>query len=330
MKSNADSALAVNGLAANVRLIAESGGTSMHAAVESMQGIQSSALKVQEIISIIDSIAFQTNILALNAAVEAARAGEQGRGFAVVASEVRGLAQRSADSARQIRTLIDASVEQVKHGVGQINEVSLTLSDIVAGIRNLATNIDAISTASGEQSNGLAQIAQALRELDEITQSNGQMAEQAKSSSLNLEERAALLAQAVATFKLRQGTADEAHAMVKQAVRRYRARGQAALAEITADAQQEFANKDMYVFAFNRNGQYLAFGGNRDKLKLNLFHINGLDGQKLVSDAFALPAAGGWVDYSINNPVSQKVEHKVSYIEAVTDNLVLGCGIYKL
>ncbi|NMG01288.2 methyl-accepting chemotaxis protein, partial [Aromatoleum toluolicum] len=144
-----------------------------------MQGIQQGALKVQEIIGIIDGIAFQTNILALNAAVEAARAGEQGRGFAVVATEVRNLAQRSAESARQIRTLIDNSVTQVRHGVGQINDVNQTLDQIVSGIRELATSIHAISTASDEQSNGLAQISEAIHHLDQITQSNGQMADQA-------------------------------------------------------------------------------------------------------------------------------------------------------
>jgi len=329
VKNNAESAAQVDRMASTVSLIAESGGETMQQAVKSMQQIQTSALKVQDIISIIDGIAFQTNILALNAAVEAARAGEQGRGFAVVASEVRNLAQRSASSAKEIRLLIDESVHQVKAGVQQINDVNQTLTDIVKGIRDLAGSINEISMASVEQSNGLSQISEALKNLDEITQSNGQMAEHARYVATNLEERANLLSHSVSAFKLRQGTADEAYALVQKAVALYQQIGQRALATITANTQHLYADKDMYVFAFNRQGQYLAFGGNAEKLKVNLFNLPGLDGRQLVEDAFALPAEGGWVDYSITNPVSQKVEHKTSYIEAVAENLVIGCGIYK-
>ncbi|WP_423709793.1 methyl-accepting chemotaxis protein [Undibacterium sp. WLX3042] len=329
VKKNAENAREVDHLASSLSQIAASSGDAMHAAVTSMQGIQQSALKMHEIISMIDGIAFQTNILALNAAVEAARAGEQGRGFAVVATEVRSLAQRSADAAKQIRDLIDQSVHQVQHGVGQINDVNTTLSNIVTGIRDLAGNINEISSASDEQSNGLAQISEALKHLDEITQSNGGMAEQARSMAIHLEQRATYLTKAVAGFHLRQGTADEAYLMVKKAVELFQRRGKAALAEITSDKDRQFSHKDMYVFAFNREGQYLAFGGNAEKLKLNLFHLSGLDGRKLVADAFSLPASGGWVDYTILNPVSNQVEGKTSYIEAVANDIVIGCGVYK-
>ncbi|MCU6434999.1 methyl-accepting chemotaxis protein [Undibacterium sp. Jales W-56] len=330
VKKNAESARSVDTLAAKVRLIAESSGTTMHAAVDSMHGIQTSALKVQEIVSLIDTIAFQTNILALNAAVEAARAGEQGRGFAVVAAEVRNLAQRSAGSAKEIKLLIDDSVSRVKTGVSQINEVSTTLTDIVDGIRNLAGNINSISTASEEQSNGLAQISEAIRHLDEITQSNGQMAEQAKNSAVLLEERALGLSKAVSSFKLRQGTADEALVFVNKAVSLYQSAGRNALSIITADKDRQFADRDMYVFAFDRSGQYRAFAGNASKLQVNLLHVNGLDGRKLVADAFAIPFSGGWVDYTILNPSTQKIDAKMSYIVPVSDDLVLGCGVYKI
>ena len=329
VKKNADSATQVDHMASTVTMIAESGGETMLQAVTSMQQIQTSALKVQDIVSIIDGIAFQTNILALNAAVEAARAGEQGRGFAVVAAEVRNLAQRSSASAKEIRTLIDESVHQVKDGVAKINDVNRTLSDIVKGIRDLAGSINQISMASVEQSNGLSQISEALRNLDEITQSNGQMAEQAKYVAMNLEDRASGLATSVSAFKLRQGTANEAFALVKKAVALYSQKGQQALAMITADTQHQFADKDMYVFAFNRQGQYLAFGNNAEKLKVNLFNVPGLDGKKLVSDAFNVGENGDWIDYQITNPISKKIEHKTSYIEIVSDNTVIGCGIYK-
>ena len=330
VKNNARSATAVDQLATQVRQIAESGSSTMVSAVQSMQGIQTSAGKVRDIIGIIDGIAFQTNILALNAAVEAARAGEQGRGFAVVASEVRSLAQRSAQSSREIRQLIDTSVEQVDQGVQEIHHVNQTLEDIVKGIRELASNINAISTASISQSDSLQQINEALHHLDEITQRNAALSERAKQVAGQMEERSQQLTSSVSGFRLRQGTADEALAMVKKAVALYRQNPSQALSLITSNHQQAFADRDMYVFAFNRQGQYLAFGGNPSKLRVSLMSLPGLNGEKLVHDAFALPASGGWVDYQITNPANGKVDWKTSYIEAITDDVVLGCGVYKL
>jgi methyl-accepting chemotaxis protein len=329
VKKNAESAKAADNLASNVRMIAESSGDIMDAAVDSMQGIHNAAIKMQEIVSMIDRIAFQTDILALNAAVEASHAGTHGLGFAVVATEVRALAQRTADAARQIRRLIDDAVSRVETGVEQINDVNVTLADIVSGIQNLAGNTNSISTASAEQSNGLAQISEAIRHLDEITQSNGKMAEDAKDASIDLETRARALTQAVSTFKLRQGTADEAYALVKKAAALYHVNGISTLQRITDDYDKAFADRDMYVFAFNRAGQYLAFAGNPAKLQVNLMNVSGLDGRQLVEDAFAIGAIGGWVDYTIINPVTQKIETKSSYIEPLSDDLVLGCGVYK-
>lgn len=329
VKTNAANAKSVDNLASNVRMIAESSNDIMLAAVQTMNGIHESAMKVHEIVSMIDRIAFQTDILALNAAVEAAHAGEQGKGFAVVASEVRSLAQRSADSARQIRRLIDDSVNRVEAGVEQINDVSMTLTDIVSGIRNLAKDINSISVASNEQSEGLIHISDSIKELDAITKSNSQMAENAKYASSELENRAVRLKQVVSTFSLRQGTADEAFEMVKKAIALFRISGMDVLQRITTDAEKQFSDRDMYVFAFDRQGQYRAFAGNESKLSINLFNVPGLDGRKLVEDAFALPAKGGWVDYSIENPITKRVEWKSSYIERISEDVVLGCGVYK-
>ncbi|MES2931966.1 MAG: methyl-accepting chemotaxis protein [Pseudomonadota bacterium] len=330
VKKNADSAKAVDSLAINVRMIAESSGDAMQSAVDSMKGIQVSALKVQDIVSVIDSIAFQTNILALNAAVEAARAGEQGRGFAVVAAEVRNLAQRSASSAKEIKHLIEDSVEKVGSGVTQIGLVSTTLGEIVSGIRELAGNVSAISSATAEQSHGLGQISLALKQLDELTQSNGQMAETALATSAALDQRAGKVAKSVASFKLRQGSADDAFALVKRGMALCKEKGRDALQLITSDKDHQFADRDMYVFVFDRQGIYRAFGGNEAKLGICLLNVPGLDGRKLVDDAFSAAAnGGGWVDYSIVNPVTKKVESKTSYVERVTEQLVLGCGVYK-
>ncbi|MFZ6801806.1 methyl-accepting chemotaxis protein [Undibacterium sp. Di24W] len=329
VRMNAANASSVDNLASNVRKIAESSSNTMHGAVVTMQGIHTSAVKVQEIVGMIDRIAFQTDILALNAAVEASHAGEHGKGFAVVATEVRNLAQRSADAARQIRRLIEDSVNRVETGVEQIYDVNDTLSKIVSGIQNLAKDINAISTASTEQSNNLASISEAIHDLDEITKSNSQMAENAKFASSELEIRAAKLTSVVSAFKLRQGTADEASALVRKAKSLFAIHGMDLLTRITDDPEKIYVDRDMYVFAFDRQGQYRAYAGNESKLSINLFNVTGLDGRKLVEDAFALPEKGGWVDYAFENPLLGRIELKTSYIEKISDDIVIGCGVYK-
>lgn len=330
VKNNAESARKVSAMANNVRQIAESSGDTMRSAVTSMKDIQTSALKVQDIVNMIDRISFQTDILALNAAVEASHAGEHGLGFAVVATEVRELAQRSADAARQIRHLIDDSVTKVENGVYQIDEASTTLNEILEGIRQLATNIDAISEASNEQSNGLALISEAILSLEGITQSNSRMAEDAKLVSEDLEQRAVTLTSAVSSFKLRQGTADEAYELVKMAVSLYAVAGQSALSRITDNAEKIYADRDMYVFAIDHDGFYRAFAGRPDKLGVNIGDVPGVDGPKLIQDAFAVPEAGGWIDYQIINPLSQNVDKKTSYMVKLSEELAIGCGVYKL
>jgi methyl-accepting chemotaxis protein len=331
VKKNAESAQNADRLASSLRKIGESSGSAMAAAVKSMEGIQGSAARVQEMVSLIDGIAFQTNILALNAAVEAARAGEQGRGFAVVAAEVRNLAQRSAAAAKEIKTLIDASAQQVDNGVAQIGEVSGMMAQIVKGIHDVAANIHTISAASAEQSSGLVQISAALQHLDEITQSNGAMAEQARQSSEAMELRAMALTKAVASFRLRQGTAEEALALVHKAVAFYRQHGKASLKLITENTDKTYADRDMYVFAFDRQGKYHAAAGLPARVGVLLKDLPGLDGAKLVRDAFAQAGeTGGWVDYSIVNPVTKNIEMKTSFVVSVEKDLVLGCGVYKI
>jgi hypothetical protein len=294
-----------------------------------MQDIQSSSRRVQEIVGVIESLSFQTNILALNAAVEAARAGDQGRGFAVVAAEVRSLAHRSAASAREIKALIDASAENVATGAKQITAGSQTFAEIVQGIREVASSVHDIKSSAVEQSNGLDQISQAIRHIDQLTQQNAEMVESAFHSSSQLSERADRLAGAVGSFKLRQGSADEALAFVHRAVDLYRAQGQAALRRITEEAC-DYTDKDMYVFAFDRNGVYRAFAGNAGKVGSAVRDNPGVDGDKLVRDAFDQAGrGGGWVDYDFTNPQSGAVDLKTSYVEAVSSDLVLGCGIYK-
>ena len=329
VERSAQGAGQADALAARVRDVAETGGEAVQGAVRSMEEIQAGSRRVREIVGVIEGIAFQTNILALNAAVEAARAGEQGRGFAVVAGEVRTLAQRSAASAREIKDLIAESVRGVSAGAAQIERASSTFGEIHAGIREVADRLRDIAASSSQQSSGLAQISQAVFDLDRITQHNAQMVEQARHGTTELGERAERLARAVQSFRLRQGSADEANALVRRAVALYRERGAAALQQITADAAA-WTDRDMYVFAFDRHGVYRAFGGNAAKVGTSVREVRGVNGDKLVADAFACAArGGGWVDYDFANPVTGEVAAKTSYVEPVEADLVLGCGVYK-
>lgn len=170
--------------------------------VDTMSSINEASRKIVDIISVIDGIAFQTNILALNAAVEAARAGEQGRGFAVVASEVRNLAQRSASAAKEIKTLIGDSVNQVEGGTKLVAEAGTTMTEIESSIQRVTDIMSEISAASAEQSAGIAQVNQAIIQMDEVTQQNAALVEQASAAAESLEEQAQSLAESVSVFKL--------------------------------------------------------------------------------------------------------------------------------
>jgi methyl-accepting chemotaxis protein len=315
--------------AAKVRDVAESGAQAMGKAVTSVEAIQKSAQQMNEIIGVIDSLAFQTNILALNAAVEAARAGEQGRGFAVVANEVRNLAQRSAGSAKEIRQLIEASASQVASSVSQIRAVGSNMEQIVNGVRGVAANMSLISSASAEQSSGLSEISSAVGQLDSITQRNAQMVERAVSQANQLEGRAANLSQAVASFMLQQGTAEEAMALVHRA-EVGRAQGtRDSFVRALSDPAQGFFDRDMYVFALDSQGTYRAFGGRPDKVGSRVQDIPGVDGEALLQSIIEqAQAEPGWVEYNIVNPVSGALQGKMSYVTLV-DDLYVGCGVYK-
>jgi methyl-accepting chemotaxis protein len=170
--------------------------------VNTMKGINEASKKIADIIGVIDGIAFQTNILALNAAVEAARAGEQGRGFAVVASEVRSLAQRSADAAKEIKTLISASVERVEQGTQLVDQAGVTMSEIVASIGRVTDIMGEISTASSEQSAGVSQVGEAVTQMDQVTQQNAALVEEGAAAAESLKAQAEQLVQVVSVFRL--------------------------------------------------------------------------------------------------------------------------------
>ncbi|HTN65021.1 MAG TPA: methyl-accepting chemotaxis protein [Burkholderiaceae bacterium] len=202
VKQNAEHARQANQLAASASEIAVKGGAVVAQVVDTMDEINASSKKIVDIIGVIDGIAFQTNILALNAAVEAARAGEQGRGFAVVATEVRNLAQRSAAAAKEIKTLIGDSVDKVDSGAKLVDEAGATMQEIVASVKKVTDIMSEITTASQEQSTGIEQVNQAVTQMDEVTQQNAALVEEAASASAALQEQAVSLAQAVSVFIL--------------------------------------------------------------------------------------------------------------------------------
>ncbi|MDT7517664.1 methyl-accepting chemotaxis protein [Rhodoferax sp. TBRC 17660] len=202
VKQNADSALMANQLANQASTVAVQGGDVVGQVVETMKGINESSRKIADIISVIDGIAFQTNILALNAAVEAARAGEQGRGFAVVASEVRSLAGRSADAAKEIKSLINASVERVEQGSMLVDKAGETMTEVVSSIRRVTDLMGEISAASSEQSQGVSQIGEAVVNMDTATQQNAALVEEMAAAAGSLKVQAQELVQVVAVFKL--------------------------------------------------------------------------------------------------------------------------------
>ncbi len=202
VRNNADNARQANVLAQGAAEVAVKGGEVVGQVVDTMKGINESSRRIADIISVIDGIAFQTNILALNAAVEAARAGDQGRGFAVVAGEVRSLAQRSAEAAREIKSLIGASVERVEQGTALVDQAGRTMAEIVAAIGRVSAIVGEISSASAQQSDGVTQVCTSVSQMDQATQQNAALVEQSAAAADSLRLQAQQLVQAVAVFRL--------------------------------------------------------------------------------------------------------------------------------
>ncbi|GGH61804.1 hypothetical protein GCM10010975_25870 [Comamonas phosphati] len=330
VQHNAQVAQAAHAKASTVRTSADEGMQAMQHAVASVEAIERQAQRMREIIGVIDGIAFQTNILALNAAVEAARAGEQGRGFAVVAGEVRNLAQRAGEASREIRQLIGETVQQVSQSTALIRSAGEGIGRVTQGIRDVAQHMGELSESTSSQGTALVEISDAVREIDQITQHNAQMVSHALHHAQALEQRAQVLSGAVSRFRLQQGTAEEAVALVDAAMHLARgARNMGALLSTVTDPGQPYHDRDMYVFALSGEGEYKAFGGNAAKIGTRVQDVPGINGEQLIADIVAQAEKGpGWVEYDYLNPSTQKVQTKMSFVCKHRD-LYWGCGVYK-
>ena len=330
VEHNAEVSKAAHSRADGVCAAADQGAQAMQHAVQSVELIERNAGRMREIIGVIDGIAFQTNILALNAAVEAARAGEQGRGFAVVASEVRTLAQRSAEAAKEIRQLIGETVQQVTQSTQQLRSAGEEIQGVTRAIHDVVAHMGTLADTASSQSSGLQEISNAVRQIDEITQNNAQMVGQALQQAQELQLRARHLSDAVSRFRLQQGTAEEAVALVNATMRQARSSSSvASLLQTVTDPSQPFHERDTYVFALSSEGEYRAFGGNPAKVGLRVQDVPGIDGDSLMADIMAqAELRPGWVEYDYINPSNQQVQTKMSYV-CKHAGLYWGCGVYK-
>lgn len=331
VKQNADNCKLARATADDVSKITTEAAQRMRELAQTMGKIETGSHRVTDIVGVIEGIAFQTNILALNAAVEAARAGDQGRGFAVVAAEVRSLAQRSAAAGKEIKGLIEASVNNVAQGAALVDETSATMDKVLGGVQHVNDRISEIVEASSEQSTGIEQISRAVSQLDLVTQQNAAMVEEAASAALSFEEEAARLVNAVGTFKLdHMEDRDNAVALVKKAATHLQAVGLEQACKDFKNPNGGFMYGEFYVFANSIKGVQLCNPRSPDTDGKNTIEKKDANGKEFVRAYIevAKTKGKGWHDYHHINPLTGKVELKSAYVELV-DNVVLGCGIYK-
>lgn len=333
VRQNAENSRQANLLARTATDVAVKGGAVVSDVVNTMDAINQSSRKIVDIISVIDGIAFQTNILALNAAVEAARAGEQGRGFAVVAAEVRSLAQRSAAAAREIKGLIDDSVDKVESGTKLVADAGTTMQEIVSSIQRVQSIMSEITEASQEQSDGIEQVNQAITQMDTVTQQNAALVEQAAAAAEAMQNQTTELVKQIGFFKLNPnkfGTAEEAVDMVKKAVDSLMTDGKDQMFTDVNDKFGPYTDRDLYVAVYDTSGKCVAHGANPALIGKDLLDAKDGAGHLYVRERVALVQNkdNAWQNYSFLNPITKQIEPKAMYLEK-RGELIIGCGIYK-
>ena len=327
---NATDAQEADGLAASVRQAAEGGNAIVESAVASMQGLEKRSSQMTDIIGVINSIAFQTNILALNAAVEAARAGESGRGFAVVASEVRTLAQRCAQAATEVKALIEGSAAEVGRSMGRIRDASRSLHAVVQGISQVADKARVISQSSAAQRSGLQGMEQSVQSLDGITRSNALMVDSSVRSAEKLREQARQLSAAVIAMKLRQGCADEARALVDKAVALIRSAGIASASASFHRRDGGFVDRDLFIIVLDRRGYFRAFGMDPSKADKPAVAAPGVNIDELNAKTMACAdAGGGWIEFKSLHPQTKLPVDKMAYVMPADQELIVMCSVNK-
>ena len=325
-RQNSDNCSRASELAESASMVAAQAVTSMHKVVDVIGDINRSAKKIVDINTVVEGIAFQTHILALNAAVEAARAGELGRGFAVVASEVRSLAQRSSTAAKEIKDLIAQSVTHSATATVIVTEAEQTIHAVVDSVQQTQQLIVDIADASRDQSNGVAQINRAIAQLDDFSQHNAALVEEATATTLAFEQEATRLSDVVGKFKLdHMEGRDQAVALVKRAIAHLHMKGAEVAYRDFATANGPFMFDEFYVYVLGLDGHVHL----HPTLRGNNMELADSDGKKFFSSMIqTVQAAGkGWEDYRWNNPVSHRIEQKSVYFERYKEVLI-ACGIY--
>ncbi len=292
-----------------------------------MDELQFTSNHMTEIIGTIDGISFQINLLALNAAVEAARAGEQGRGFAVVAGEVRALAGRSQVAAQEIRKLIADSASQVSAAVTAIQAINQTMESLVTGVREVSQNVNFMADGSIDQSTALSEVVQSVGDLDRVTLENMGLIEGTTHHSSRLVQRSGQLAEAMTFILLRQGTADEAMALVKSAYALVQSVGFDKAAAVFCDPQGGFIDRDLYIFALNRQGVYRVCGADQSRVGSSILDATDFDGKDLLDNAWQRCAkGGGWIEHNLFDTVKHSVSGQSIYVIPIDNNMMIGCA----